>query len=126
MAQILIVDDEPDVRDVLAAILGMQGHEVTEAESGLDALDKFDPDRHQLVVSDVMMPDMNGFDLLTELGPRLGDRIPFLILSSHDDPDGVEAAIYAGAFDYLTKPFIPAKVAEVVGRALEEAAAKAP
>ena len=122
MAQILIVDDEPDVRDVLAAILGMQGHEVTEAESGLDALEKFDPGRHELVVSDVMMPDMNGFALLTELGPRLGDRIPFLILSSHDDPDGVEAAIYAGAFDYLTKPFIPAKVAAVVERALAEAA----
>ena len=73
----------------------------------------------------MMMPDMNGFDLLTELGPRLGDRIPFLILSSHDDPDGVEAAIYAGAFDYLVKPFIPAQVAEVVARALEEARAKA-
>ena len=122
MAQILIVDDEPDVRDVLAAILGMHGHDVTEAERGLDALDKFDPTIHELVVSDVMMPDMNGFELLTELGPRLGDRIPFLILSSHDDPDGVEAAIYAGAFDYHTKPFIPAKVAEVVGRALAEAA----
>lgn len=126
MARILIVDDEPAVRDVLAAILGMQGHEVTEAESGVDALAKFDPDVHELVVSDVMMPQMNGFDLLTELGPRLGDRIPFLILSSHDDPDGVEAAIYAGAFDYLTKPFVPAKVAEVIDRALAEAAAKAP
>ena len=125
MAHILIVDDEPAVRDVLASILGLQGHEVTEAESGLDALERFDAERHELVISDVMMPDMNGFDLLTELGPRLGDRIPFLILSSHDDPDGVEAAIYAGAFDYLVKPFIPAQVAEVVVRALEEARAKA-
>ena len=126
MAHILIVDDEPAVRDVLAGILGLQGHEVTEAVSGVDALERFDAELHELVISDVMMPDMNGFDLLTELGPRLGDRIPFLILSSHDDPDGVEAAIYAGAFDYLIKPFIPAKVAEVVDRALEEAQAKAP
>lgn len=126
MAHILIVDDEPEVRDVLAGILSLQGHEVTEAVNGIDALEKFDPESHALVVSDVMMPDMNGFDLLRELGPQLQDRIPFIILSSHDDPDGVEAAIYAGAFDYLVKPFLPAQVADVVGRALAEASTRAP
>jgi len=121
MAHILIVDDEPDVRDVLKEMLLLLGHEVTEAESGRQALERFDPEVHALVVSDVMMPDMNGFDLLREIGPRLGDRIPFLIVSSHDDPEGVEAAIYAGAFDYIVKPFMPAQVGEIVDRALAEA-----
>lgn len=122
MAHILIVDDEPEVREVLAEMLTVMGHEVTKAGSGREALECFDPACHDLIVSDVMMPDMNGFDLLRALEPRLRDRIPFVILSNHDDPDSVAAAIYAGAFDYLIKPFLPADVAETVERALSEVA----
>ncbi|MFV1958140.1 MAG: response regulator [Planctomycetota bacterium] len=120
MATILIVDDEAAVRETLAALLVRQGHEVVEAADGVEALERFDeaPGAFDVIVSDVIMPRMNGFQLLQDLRPRLGDAVPFVILSSHEDDEGVRAAIYAGAFDYLFKPFDEARVADVVARAL--------
>ena len=118
MARILIVDDEPDIRAVLAGFLELEGHEVVEASSGVEAVQCLDDVDPALIISDVMMPEMNGFELLDRLQPRIADRIPFVIVSSHDEPDGVQAALFAGAFDYLFKPFDPAQVREVVGRAL--------
>ena len=70
MAHILVVDDESVIREILVTLLEMQGHEVTEAGSGAEALATFDEDTHDLVISDIMMPEMNGFDLLRSLQPR--------------------------------------------------------
>lgn len=124
MARVLVVDDEPIVRELLVDMLALLGHEADEAASGVEALALFDEAEYDLVLSDVMMPDMNGFDLLAQLQPRTGDRVPVVILSSHDDPDGIEAAIYAGAFDYLLKPFDGPRVSAIVERALEERRAR--
>ena len=118
MAHILVVDDEPAIREVLEGTLEMMGHSVGTAASGVEALALFESESFDLVLSDVMMPDMNGFDLLAELQLRTHGRVPFVILSSHDDPESVEAAMFAGAFDYLQKPFQPAQVAAVLARAL--------
>ena len=121
MARILVVDDESAIRETLQGLLERHGHVITPAENGLVALERFDQGTFDLVLSDVIMPEMNGFDLLQALQPQLHERIPFVILSSHDDRDGIAAAIYAGAFDYLRKPFEESHVAEVIGRALEQA-----
>ena len=120
MAHILVVDDEPAIREVLECTLEMLGHTVSAAGSGVEALARFDAETFDLVLSDVMMPDMNGFDLLAELQFRTHGQVPFVILSSHDDPESVEAAIFAGAFDYLPKPFRPTDIAAVLARALGE------
>ena len=120
MAHILVVDDEAPIREVLEGMLEILGHQVTLAGNGIEALACFDDGTYDLVLSDVMMPDMNGFDLLAELQLRTQGRVPVVILSSHDDPDDVEAAIFAGAFDYLCKPFDPKRVAQVLTRALGE------
>lgn len=123
MARILVVDDEAPVREALRALLERRGHAVTEAANGLEALEVFAGNAFDLVLSDVVMPEMNGFDLLKALQPQIHERVPFVILSSHDDREGIRAAIYAGAFDYLAKPFEESHVAQVIDRALEQAGA---
>ncbi len=123
MAHVLLVDDEPAVREALAGLLARQGHHSVLARDGAEALDLYEEGTFDLIVSDVMMPTMNGFDLLQALLPRIHERVPFLIVSSHSDRESVKAAIYAGAFDYLLKPFEAEHVAEVVERALDQARA---
>ena len=120
MADILIVDDDPSIRETLQALLERLGHTVTAAVNGLDGVQCFDAGRFDLVVSDVMMPEMNGFDFLQALQSRILDRVPFIILSSHDDREGIKAALFAGAFDYILKPFDETRVKEVLDRALSQ------
>jgi CheY-like chemotaxis protein len=119
MAQILIVDDEASIRWMLADFLDKMGHRCDEARDGLEALKILGSREVDLIMSDVMMPKMDGFMLLKELLPRIHDRIPFVFLSSHSDMDAVQAAIQAGATDYLLKPCREADLREVVNRALE-------
>ena len=118
MATILIVDDDASIRETLQASLERLGHRVTAAEDGLEAIQRFDQGTFDLIVSDVMMPEMNGFDLLQNLQSRILDRVPFIILSSHDDREGIKAALFAGAFDYILKPFDEERVRSVLERAL--------
>ena len=118
MARILIVDDEESIRDILSTYVEALGHEATLAASGEEAVTRFREERHDLILSDVMMEGMNGFELLEALKPSLGDRTPFVILSSHADPDAIDAALYAGVFDYLVKPFNAAAVRQVLEQAL--------
>jgi len=120
MASILIVDDEAPVRDALAGLLESLGHRITEACNGCEALERFEQDRFDLILTDVIMPKMNGFDLIRQIQLRINHRIPLVILSSHGDPAGVQSAIYAGAFDYIMKPAEAGTVLEVVERALEQ------
>ena len=122
MATILIVDDDASIRETLQASLERLGHRVTAAEDGLEALQRFDQGTFDLIVSDVMMPEMNGFDLLQNLQSRILDRVPFIILSSHDDREGIKAALFAGAFDYILKPFDEGRIREVLERALQQRA----
>lgn len=119
MARILVVDDECSILEILGMLLKQRGHQVTLATGGREALALFRERRFDLVLSDVMMEDMDGFELLDALRPHLDDRVPFIILSSHDDPVAIESALYAGAFDYLVKPIEPATVHRVVDRALQ-------
>lgn len=123
MAEILIVDDDASVRETLQAHLERMGHDVTAAEDGVQATQRFDQGDYDLIVSDVMMPEMNGFDLLNTLQSRIIDRVPFIILSSHDDREGIKAALFAGAFDYILKPFEEERVRHVLERALAQRAA---
>ena len=122
MAQILIVDDDASIRETLQALLERLGHRVRAAEDGVRATQIFDEGTFDLIVSDVMMPEMNGFDLLQTLQSRILDRVPFVILSSHDDREGIKAALFAGAFDYILKPFDEGRVSSVVERALAQRA----
>ncbi len=104
MAHILVVDDEPAVRDALVRRLREMRHRCAEASNGLEALERLHEREFDLVLTDVMMPKLNGFQFLERALPYLKGRVPVVVLSSVDDRDGAAAAIDAGAYDYLNKP----------------------
>ncbi|MCK6263610.1 diguanylate cyclase [Vibrio sp. ZSDE26] len=102
--RILLVDDVQMDRMQLAIRLKQLGHDVEAVSSGKDALSvylKFDP---ELILLDITMPDMNGFEVSQEIRRLYPDWIPIIFLSSHEEPSMIAKAIDAGGDDYLTKP----------------------
>ena len=120
MADILVVDDEVTIREPLRGLIESLGHSVTEAGDGLEALTLLTQRDFDLVLTDVMMPRMNGFQLLERALPYLRERTPMLILSSMADEEGVEAAMFAGAFDYMLKPCDPDRAERILSDALTQ------
>ncbi|MCH7573240.1 MAG: response regulator, partial [Planctomycetes bacterium] len=106
--RILVVDDIESTRDLLARRLGAAGHRVTQAEGGGTALQLLEAGDFDLVLLDLMMPDMNSFEVLARMkaDDRLRD-IPVIMISALDEMDSVVRCIEAGAEDYLPKPFDP-------------------
>jgi two-component system, OmpR family, response regulator len=103
-ARILVVDDEPNITDLVATALRYDGFAVESAASGDEALSKviaFHPD---LVVLDVMLPDLDGFEVRRRLGER-GDDVPVLFLTARDTTEDKVRGLSIGGDDYVTKPF---------------------
>lgn len=101
--RILVIDDEPPIRRLLRTGLATQGFDIEEAADGAAAL-KALASKHDLVILDLGLPDINGLDVLAALRAR-GDKTPVVILSSRDDEPGKVKAFDLGADDYVTKPF---------------------
>ena len=101
---ILIADDELAIRSLVAELLTDEGHTVTLAEDGEDALEKFKLEWHEIVFSDIRMPKMNGIELLDKI-KNLNELTQFIIMTSHASVDNSIAALKQGAFDYILKPF---------------------
>jgi Response regulators consisting of a CheY-like receiver domain and a winged-helix DNA-binding domain len=101
--KLLIVDDEPDTILLLKSILEREGYEVTGAFNGLDALAKMKTVQPALVISDMMMPQMDGWQTIQKLH-EISD-IPIIILSVLNQTDSIVRALELGADDYITKPF---------------------
>ena len=102
--RILIVEDEPAVRDALDRALRLEGYDVETAADGRDGLRKHDAIRPDAVVMDILMPVMDGLEA-TRLLRRSGDRTPILMLTARDAVSDRVAGLDAGADDYLVKPF---------------------
>jgi two-component system response regulator MprA len=98
------VDDDPDVRDSLERALRHAGYAVTTAGHGADALDSLARSPVDLIVLDVLMPMVDGFDACRRLRER-GDATPILVLTARDAVDDRVTGLEAGADDYLVKPF---------------------
>ena len=103
-ATILVVDDEPGVRDMLADALRMQGYGVEVAADGHAALREIHEGRFDLIVSDVNMPKVSGFELLERMRAT-GNETPVILLTARGDRADVAVGFRAGADDYVTKPF---------------------
>ena len=105
MTRVLIVDDDPAIRDVVRIALCRGGFETVEAADGADALRQFAATAPDLVVLDVTLPEMDGTDVCRAL--RRQSRVPILFLSSRDDEVDRVVGLEIGGDDYVTKPFSP-------------------
>lgn len=104
--KILIVDDEDSLRILLKRHLELQGYEVKDAISGVDALSILEQEEPDLIVSDVMMPEMDGLEFCQHLrGSNSGQLVPFIFLSSKGELEDRIVGLSMGADDYLNKPF---------------------
>jgi two-component system KDP operon response regulator KdpE len=101
--RILIVDDEPQITRVLRTSLQSNGHDVTVAQDGADALTKFLKMQPDLVITDLAMPGMDGIELTKEVRER--SQVPIIVLSVRSQDAAKVAALDEGADDYITKPF---------------------
>src|SRR6516165_10839702 len=116
--RILAVDDMEFNRDHLRKVLELDGHEVETAADGRSALDRLGQSTFHLVITDLRMPDMSGYDLLSQLRSQ---RIPVgvIVLTAYGDTEDALRTMKAGADDYLTKPYDPDHLRFLVKRTLE-------
>ena len=106
MKKVLVVDDDSILRTVLKHTLEQQGYQVKTVHSGKEALNVFEQDVPDLIVSDVSMPEMDGFEFCRQLRSQpSGQLVPFIFLSAKTDLDHRVEGHSSGADDYLTKPF---------------------
>jgi adenylate cyclase len=120
-AHILIVDDEPFNRDVLAQELELLEHDTVAAVHGRDALDRLAGETVDLILLDIMMPEMDGFEVLRRLKADARLRhVPVIMISALDDIDSVVRCVELGAEDYLPKPFDPVLLKARIGACLDK------
>jgi DNA-binding response OmpR family regulator len=106
---ILVADDEPRMRRFMRMNLDLEGYRVIEAENGLDAVNRVREDLPDLVLLDVMMPEMDGFEALRLI--RETSNIPVIMLTVKGDEEDRVKGLELGADDYVTKPFSPRELA---------------
>ena len=116
---VLIVDDDRDVLRMLEQLLSELEYHPYTALNGEEALKIIDKNPIDVVVSDLVMPEMNGMELLKRVKSRKGD-VPFVMITGHPTIETAVEAIKKGAYDYLTKPFQVEEVQIKIDRALEK------
>jgi CheY-like chemotaxis protein len=125
MAKILIAEDERDIRDLVIFTLQFSGYEVIAAANGEEAVEKSRREKPDLVLMDVRMPRMTGYEACRALkqdGPT--QNIPIVFLSAKGQEKEVQSGLQAGATDYILKPFSPAhltkRIEEILARTTAE------
>jgi DNA-binding response OmpR family regulator len=103
VAAILLVEDDPSVREAVTLALEGDGHRVTTAATGDEAIERWRQHRPALVLLDVMLPGRDGFDVCRAI--RASDAVPIIMLTARSDPIDVVVGLESGADDYVTKPF---------------------
>jgi CheY-like chemotaxis protein len=119
MAKILIAEDEPDIRDLVMFTLQFAGHEVVTANDGLEAVQMAETTQPDLVLLDVRMPRMTGYEACRRLRSAPATRhIPIVFLSAKGQESEINAGLESGAVEYLLKPFAPSELVEQVAALL--------
>ena len=120
--KILVVDDEPDVLRMLEVALGRRGHQVLTAATGMEGLVIAEGERPDLVLLDIMMEGMDGWEVLKllKLDPAMHD-IPVVMLSARTEPRDRIRGLQEGAVDYVTKPFSVRELLATIDAVLERA-----
>jgi two-component system OmpR family response regulator len=116
---ILVVDDDPHIRDVVRFAFEKTGMTISTAQNGQEALRLFDRGVHQLVVLDIGMPEMDGLEVCRQI--RKNSDTPILFLSAHDEEIDRILGLEIGGDDYVTKPFSPRELVARVNAILRRA-----
>jgi two-component system alkaline phosphatase synthesis response regulator PhoP len=127
-AKILVVDDDPEIREAISLILEANGYKVVTAQDGIDGLNKLKEDKPDLMILDLLMPRLDGFGVCKELkDPRWAkySRIPIIILSSiREDASKrryeLETGVQLDVADYVEKPIEHTVLLERVGKVLKK------
>lgn len=121
MTRVFVVDDEPDMVDLLATILRSDGFEVETDTDGRSALARMLAEPPDLVLLDLMMPDLDGMELLKllRLDPR-GERVPVLVVSARSGHQDQLGTLQLGANAYICKPFSPRELVYQVRQLLQQ------
>lgn len=116
MERLLIVEDEKEIRETLQDILELAGYSVRTAKNGRDGYDEIVKDKPDLVLCDVNMPELSGFELLEAIRQRLRDEIipPFLFLTAKVERQDIRYGMSLGADDYILKPFDHSNVLQII------------
>lgn len=115
MANILVIDDEATIRENLVRFLKLEGHAVVEAANGISGLEAVRQSRPDFILCDVMMPHIDGFEVLAAVRAKAGNQaIPFVFLSASAEPEKLEQALQQGAQGYVTKPFNLARLRQLL------------
>ncbi|MCP5107994.1 MAG: sigma-54-dependent Fis family transcriptional regulator [bacterium] len=115
--KILIIDDDPSIRNMLAIVLKKSGYEVTSTESGKSALERLRKETFDLVISDIKMPDISGIELLKKI-KTINPEIPVILITAFASANDAVEAMKLGAEDYVTKPFNLDELKIVIDRAI--------
>ena len=103
MFRILVVEDDAELRELFRQVLGKNGYQAVGAADGVQALDALDNDYYDLIISDVMMPVMDGYELVRQLR-EAGITIPVLMITAKDGFDDMRTGFLSGTEDYMVKP----------------------
>jgi DNA-binding response OmpR family regulator len=119
MPKILIVDDEPELREMLTMRLEANGYEVITAADGEEGLEQTKKEKPDLILLDIMMPGMDGLIVLSRLRNNLETSfIPVIMLTAKGDTSAIMESQRAGATDYVIKPFEPSQLLALIKRYL--------
>lgn len=123
MTRILVIEDARDLRDDVVEMLNMEGFEAVGAENGMVGLEQARAHKPDLIVCDIMMPEMDGYEVLEQLrkNPRTAS-IPFIFLTARTDRLNVRHGMVLGADDYLTKPFLVSELLDSIHSQLKKRA----
>src|SRR5260221_209450 len=122
--RVLVVDDEQSLRKVLAATLQREGYEVEVASDGEEALEALDRDGADVVVTDLVMPKMDGLSLLRKVVAKHPD-VPVIVVTAHGRVGSAVEAMKAGAFNFVTRPFEHAELKAIIAKAARQSDLKA-
>lgn len=124
-AKVLVVDDEPNVLRSLVQYLTLEDFEVETAGNGVEALEKVDSFNPELILLDVMMPGMDGFEVLEKVKEKPGhENTPIIMLTAKDQSSDVLKGYQSGATSYLVKPFNLDELVETINQTLASSKAE--
>lgn len=119
---VLVIDDEESVACALSIILNDSGYDATIALTGRDGLEKCDEQAFDVAITDLHLPDTSGFEVLTRIREKRAARV-IIVITSHGAPDVVAEAVRLGAMGFLSKPFRPSDLLDLIERLLTSNAA---